>query len=99
MIIVVEGPSVTGKTTWVAAHCEPAMVIGETPAEPTPDRATAPDAAAAHWAAITAGRWHATRLTEQRTSTAVCDTDRSSSTTSGHCGRPVSLAAAGGRPG
>jgi len=51
VIIVVEGPSAAGKSTWVAAHCRPATVIGETPRGSAPDRAIDPDGAAAHWAA------------------------------------------------
>ena len=75
MIIVVEGPSAAGKTTWIAAHCQSATVIGEARAGPVPDRAADPDGAAAHWAAVSAGRWHAAVLAEQRSGTAVCDTD------------------------
>jgi hypothetical protein len=36
VIIVVEGPSAAGKTTWIAAHCQPGTVIGETPGRPAP---------------------------------------------------------------
>lgn len=75
MIIVVEGPSAAGKTTWIAAHCQPGTVIGETPGRPAPDRNLDPDGAAAHWARISAARWHAARQAEQSTGTAVCDTD------------------------
>ena len=75
MIIVVEGPSAAGKTTWIAAHARPATVIGEAPARPAPDRALDPDGAAAHWTAISAARWHAAARAEQQTGTAVCDTD------------------------
>lgn len=75
MIIVVEGPSAAGKTTWIAAHCQPDTVIAETPAGPAPDRTADPGGAAAHWAAVSAARWHAARLAEQRAGTAVCDTD------------------------
>lgn len=75
MIIVVEGPSAAGKTTWVAAHCPPAAVISETPGGPAPDRDLNPDGAAAHWAGLSAARWHAAHQAEQATGTAVCDTD------------------------
>ena len=75
MIIVVEGPSAAGKTTWIAAHCHPATVIGEAPRGPGPDRAIDPAGAAAHWAAISAARWHAACRAEQQTGTAICDTD------------------------
>ncbi len=75
MIIVVEGPSSAGKTTWIAAHSPPAAVIGETPRGPAPDRALDPDGAAAHWATLSAARWHAARHAEEATGIAVCDTD------------------------
>jgi hypothetical protein len=75
VIVVVEGPSAAGKSTWVAAHCRPATVVGEAPRGSPPDRAIDPDAAAGHWAAISAVRWHAARQAEQQTGLAVCDTD------------------------
>lgn len=75
MIIVVEGPSAAGKTTWIAAHCRSGTVIGETPSGPAPQRNLDPDGAAQHWARLSAARWHAARRAEQRTGTAVCDTD------------------------
>ena len=75
MIIVVEGPSAAGKSTWIATHCRPATVISEAPAAPAPDAAVDPEGAAAHWAAISAARWRAASQAEQRTGLAVCDTD------------------------
>jgi hypothetical protein len=75
VIIVVEGPSAAGKTTWIAAHSPPAAVIGEMPSGPAPDRDLDPDGAAAHWAALSAARWHAAHQAERATGTAVCDTD------------------------
>jgi hypothetical protein len=75
VIIVVEGPSAAGKTTWITAHCPPTMVIGEAPGGPAPDRDLDPAGAAAHWAKISAERWQAAHRAEHRTGTAVCDTD------------------------
>ena len=75
MIVVVEGPSAAGKSTWVAAHCHPATVVAETPSGPAPDRTLDPDGAAAHWASTSATRWHAAEQAERHTGTAVCDTD------------------------
>jgi hypothetical protein len=75
MIIVVEGPSAAGKSTWVAAHCEPATIVSEATSGPAPDRAIDPDGAAAHWAMISAARWHAASRAERQTGTAVCDSD------------------------
>lgn len=75
MIIVVEGPSAAGKTTWLTAHSPPAAVISETPRGPAPDRTLDPDGAATHWAMLSAARWRAARQAEQATGIAVCDTD------------------------
>ena len=75
MIVVVEGLSAAGKTTWITAHCRPGMVIAEAPGGPAPDRNLDPDGAAAHWARISALRWHAAHQAEHSTGTAVCDTD------------------------
>jgi hypothetical protein len=75
MIIVVEGPSAAGKTTWIAAHHQGAAVIGEARPGPAPDRRSHPDAAAAHWAKVSAARWAAACQAEQQARVAVCDTD------------------------
>jgi hypothetical protein len=75
VIIVVEGPSAAGKSTWITTHCQPATVIAEARGAAAPDRAVDPDAAAAHWAAVSAGRWHAALQAERRGGLAVCDTD------------------------
>ncbi|HEY2550394.1 MAG TPA: hypothetical protein VGI64_07435 [Streptosporangiaceae bacterium] len=75
MIIVVEGPSAAGKTTWLAAHCRPATVIGGAAGGGAPDRALDPEGAARHWAGSNAARWQAACSAERRTGTAVCDTD------------------------
>jgi hypothetical protein len=71
LIVVVEGPSAAGKTTWIAAHCQRAAVISETTPGPSPG----PGAAAAPWAQVNAARWAAATRAEQQTGTAVCDTD------------------------
>ncbi|HEV2374612.1 MAG TPA: hypothetical protein VGS19_20930 [Streptosporangiaceae bacterium] len=74
MIIVVDGPSAVGKTTWVAAHCHERTVVGEGRPSPGPDRDLHPTGAAAHWAQVSAARWAAACHTEQRHHIAVCDT-------------------------
>jgi hypothetical protein len=71
LIVVVEGPSAAGKTTWIAAHCQHTAVISEAAPEPSPG----PGAAAAGWAQVNAARWAAATRAEQETGTAVCDTD------------------------
>ena len=75
MIVVVEGPSAAGKTTWITTHRQGAALIGETRPGPAPDRGRDPAAAAAHWAKAGAARWSAACQAEQQGEIAVCDTD------------------------
>jgi hypothetical protein len=71
----VEGPSATGKTTWVTAHRHGAALIGEARPGPAPSRHRDPAAAAAHWAELNAARWAAACQAEQQAGIALCDTD------------------------
>ncbi len=73
MIVVVEGPSASGKTTWITAHRPGSAVIGEARPGPAPSRD--PAAAAAHWAKVNAARWAAACQAEQQAGIALCDTD------------------------
>lgn len=78
MIVVVEGPSAAGKTTWVARHCDPAIVVAEaTPAEraAVPDQHEHPQAAAEFWAQLACARWERARHIEESYGVAVCDGD------------------------
>jgi hypothetical protein len=78
MIVVVEGPSAAGKTTWVTRHCDPAIVVAETTAAETaaaPDQHEHPQAAAEFWAQLNGSRWERARRTEQAHGVAVCDGD------------------------
>jgi hypothetical protein len=75
MIVVVEGPSAAGKTSWITAHQHGAAVIGETRPGPAPDRRHDPAAAAAHWATVSAARWAAACQAERQDQVALCDTD------------------------
>ncbi|MDA3648353.1 hypothetical protein LZ318_10490 [Saccharopolyspora indica] len=73
MIVVVEGPSAAGKTTWCRRHF-PGHVVGEyqpTGREPVGD----PAAQASYWSAVNAGRWAAALDQERATGLAVCDSD------------------------
>ena len=73
MIVVVEGPSAAGKTTWVAAHGGGAsVVLEELPAVEVTDD---PRGAARFWAEHGASRWARALEVERRTGLAVCDTD------------------------
>lgn len=73
MIVVVEGPSAAGKTTWCAAH-GPDHVVAETgPIEP-PGTASDDDLAR-FWGEIGCGRWAEALRVEAERGLAVCDTD------------------------
>ena len=72
MIIVVEGPSAAGKTTW-ASRFAPELVVPENrPMRPPPDD---PSAAARFWANHGAARWAQAERLERMHGMAVCDTD------------------------
>jgi hypothetical protein len=78
VIVVVEGPSAAGKTTWIAQHCEPATVIAEATASvmaAAPDRHQQPQMAAEYWAALGASRWEQAQQIERACGIAVCDGD------------------------
>lgn len=74
MIIVVEGISAAGKTTWCRSHAQQYLVAETFPA----DRKSQPErgsATAQYWTDWNAKRWNDALLTEARTGHAVCDTD------------------------
>jgi hypothetical protein len=75
MIVVVEGPSAAGKTTWITAHRQGAALVGEARTGPAPDRGSDPAAAAAHWARVDAARWSAACQAENQGTIVICDTD------------------------
>lgn len=75
MIVVVEGPSGTGKTTWVAAHHRPAAIWEYKSQGTEPDRGSDPDGAARFWAEANARRWQQALEAESEHGMAVCDTD------------------------
>ena len=75
MIIVIEGISAAGKTTWCRAHGSGHHVPENGPpiGLPGPDAGTG--AIAEYWAERNVHRWRAARAMEDRTGVAVCDTD------------------------
>lgn len=78
MIVVVEGPSAAGKTTWIRRHCVPDTVVAEPGLEDiaaAPDRDRSPEAAAEYWVQRHAARWARARRVEQMSGIAVCDGD------------------------
>jgi len=72
VIIVVEGPTAAGKTTWATVHAGAALV---TEAMPAAERPMDPSDRALFWAQIGAARWQQAVAAEQRAGIAVCDTD------------------------
>lgn len=75
MIVVVEGISASGKSSWCAAHGGGHVVPENGPLHRAPDRVRDPQAAAIYWAARNVDRWQAALAVERRSSLAVCDTD------------------------
>ncbi len=79
MIVVIEGISAAGKTTWCAGHAA-GLTVPEAPLAPgAPSRTADPEAAARYWAAQysqrNAERWRTALEVEAREGLAVCDTD------------------------
>jgi hypothetical protein len=71
MIVVVEGPSAAGKTTWCRRHTDAFVCeYASDGREPTD-----PDARAGYWARQDSGRWAAALRQEREQGLAVCDTD------------------------
>lgn len=75
MIVVVEGISAAGKTSWCRKHGAGHVVAESRPAGPVPDRDGDPQGAARFWIQENARRWQAAREMDERTGLAVCDTD------------------------
>ncbi len=78
MIIVVEGPSAAGKTTWVAGHREHAAVIEEYAGRANagdPASLADPIEAASYWALVNANRWASAIDAERRGEIVLCDSD------------------------
>jgi hypothetical protein len=73
MIVVFEGPSAAGKTTW-AARWPAASVVAETGPVEVPTMLDVDEIAQA-WADLDARRWSTAVATEAATGLAVCDTD------------------------
>lgn len=73
MIVVVEGPSAAGKTTWCRSR--EAHVIPEyAPTGAEPD-ASDPAIQADYWVSVNSGRWADAVERERSTGLAICDTD------------------------
>lgn len=75
MILVVEGISASGKSSWCAAHGRGHIVPENGRLPGAPDRARDPRQAATFWAERNVDRWQAALAMEHRSALAVCDTD------------------------
>jgi len=75
MILVVEGISASGKSTWCNKHFAPYIIAENGRFENAPDRNRDPEGAATFWAERNVDRWKAAVALESATSFAVCDTD------------------------
>ena len=75
MIVVVEGPSAAGKTTWCQRHF-PDQTVWEAPVtQDAPNRNADPRGAAEFWASANAKRWQAALAIERTHGLVVCDSD------------------------
>ncbi len=75
MIVVVEGISASGKSTWCALHGCSHVVPENGRLAGAPDRVADPMGAAAFWAERNIDRWQAALAVERATGHALCDTD------------------------
>ena len=75
MILVVEGISASGKTTWCATHGEQHVISEHGRFDSEPDRIKDPAAAAAFWAERNVDRWQAALAMEEDSAWALCDSD------------------------
>ena len=75
MIIVVEGASASGKSTWCARYAADCTIPESAPSPDAPDRRAQPREGAAYWLARSAERWAAALALEASNGVSVCDTD------------------------
>ncbi|MBB5716787.1 hypothetical protein [Sphingomonas aerophila] len=75
MIVVVEGISASGKSTWCARHGGSHVVPENARLDGAPDRVAEPAGAAAFWAECNVARWQQALAVERATGHALCDTD------------------------
>jgi len=75
MILVVEGISASGKTTWCAKHGGQQVVPENGRFEDVPDRKRDPEGTATFWAERNVERWQKALAMEDISSWALCDSD------------------------
>ncbi|WP_150785038.1 hypothetical protein [Pseudomonas fluorescens] len=75
MILVVDGISASGKTTWCARYGGQHVIPEHGRIEDEPDRLKDPVGAATFWAERNVDRWQAALIMEEKYSWALCDSD------------------------
>lgn len=75
MILVVEGISASGKTSWCAGHGGQQVIPENGRFENVPDRIQDPVGAATFWAERNVDRWQQALAMESHSSWALCDSD------------------------
>jgi hypothetical protein len=74
MIVVIEGISACGKSSWCSSHAN-GHVVAENARNDAPDRASAPAEAVAFWVHRNLDRWQSAIEIDSATGLAICDTD------------------------
>src|ERR1700733_4774979 len=75
MILVIEGPSAAGKTTWCRTHCPDLLAENASENSDAPDLYDDPLKVARFWVEFNAKQWQAGLQIEERKGIAVCDGD------------------------
>jgi hypothetical protein len=75
MILVIEGPSAAGKTTWCRTHCPDLLAENASENSDAPDLYDDPLRVARFWVEFNAKQWQAGVQIEERKGIAVCDSD------------------------
>jgi hypothetical protein len=74
MIVVIEGISACGKSSWCSSHAN-GHLVAENARNDAPDRASAPAEAVAFWVRRNRDRWQSAIEIDSATGLAICDTD------------------------
>jgi hypothetical protein len=75
MIVVMEGPSAAGKTTWCRANCPDLLAENASENSDAPDLYGDPQEVALFWVEFNAKQWQAALQIEKEKGIAVCDGD------------------------
>jgi hypothetical protein len=75
MIVVMEGPSAAGKTTWCRAHCPERLAETASENLDAPDLYSGPFEVAGFWVDFNGKQWQAALQIEREKGIAICDGD------------------------